>query len=305
MHDWPLLGFTLLVQASVGGYVVLEWIRWAVKRNGQSNTVDRTANILLLILLGLAGLAMLFSLAHLGRPLRAPLAIGNLKQSWLSREILLVLLFSGGLALNALLRRLDKGSDRLRTILAWATVFFGLSLIFIMARLYMMPAVPVWNTWTTPAAFYAATFLLGALGMLAGFHFIEKRNPSGKKERNPSDLLPSRLKRTIGIGALILLCGEILLYTGLLAVLKGHPVAGLASLENLFNHNLILVLIRTGLNMAAVTLIGFGPIFSLRPLDAENASPIHRQIYLVFALVLISEIIGRILFYASYARVGL
>ncbi|MBI4913052.1 MAG: dimethyl sulfoxide reductase anchor subunit [Acidobacteria bacterium] len=77
--------------------------------------------------LGLGLLAGFLSTAHLGRPLRALRALGNLRRSWLSREILAFAIF---VPLGALSQFLAS-----RTLGAVAGVA-GLGLLFCMDRLY-------------------------------------------------------------------------------------------------------------------------------------------------------------------------
>ena len=47
--------------------------------------------------------------------------------------------------------------------LAWATALAGIVLIWVMAKIYMVPARPLWDHWLTAAGFLLTTLLLGAV----------------------------------------------------------------------------------------------------------------------------------------------
>lgn len=110
---------------------------------------------LIAVLIGLGGLA---SLLHLGTSLNAWRALNHLKKSWLSREILLFGLFGVGwlLALAA------PGMGKAPMALA------GLGLVYAMAQVYRIKAVPAWNTWRTNAAFFLSAGVLGLTGAALG-----------------------------------------------------------------------------------------------------------------------------------------
>ncbi|MBM3312408.1 MAG: hypothetical protein FJY80_12985, partial [Candidatus Aminicenantes bacterium] len=88
-------------------------------------------------------------------------SVANLKTSWLSREIVALVLFIAAAA--ALAGGEWKGAAAaLRAPLAAATTAAGGLFIYAMSRLYMLPAVPEWNTAATPAAFFGSAAVLGA-----------------------------------------------------------------------------------------------------------------------------------------------
>ncbi len=121
-----------------------------------------TAPLLLVGVLLLA--AALVSLAHLGSPRRAWRALGNLGSSWLSREILFLMLFGAGWAAFALLETGGLAGSVAMGAVGGTAGALGLALLWTMARLYRLPAVPSWNTPLTPASFFLTAGSLGALG---------------------------------------------------------------------------------------------------------------------------------------------
>ncbi len=79
-EEWPLALFTF-ISSFLAGYIL-------------SHTVGNQFTISIWLFALLAFAALLLSTLHLGKPFRANLSIKNVKQSWLSREILLFGLFA-------------------------------------------------------------------------------------------------------------------------------------------------------------------------------------------------------------------
>jgi DMSO reductase anchor subunit len=120
--EWALVGFTFLAALLVAA--------WAVAGLGRMN-LDPVA------FAAPAGISLGLSAVHLGRRWRAPRAVVNLAQSWLSREVLLVVLFYG-LATVTLIWpggiSLNEGSSQVRqqSFALWAITGLGfLSLVTI------------------------------------------------------------------------------------------------------------------------------------------------------------------------------
>jgi len=160
-----LLAFTLLVQLAVGAFLTLG----ALNLQADGPAGDPAARAILdgvLIGIGLAmALALLASTFHLGAPAAAWRAIRNLRTSWLSREVLLTLLFTllGGLL--SLLRRSGAASPTLQAGVAVAAGACGIGLVYAMASVYRLRTVPHWDTARTTASFFVTTLLLGPLAV--------------------------------------------------------------------------------------------------------------------------------------------
>jgi anaerobic dimethyl sulfoxide reductase subunit C (anchor subunit) len=167
VDDWSLILFTLLTKTVVGAFVTLAIVHWRMSRAGERETADGLARRSLPLLGSLLVLAVLVSLAHLGNPLRAGYAFGNLASSWLSREVLLVCLVAGCGAVLGLMLWTSWGPGSLRRTLAALTGVLGLALIFAMSRVYMLATVPPWDRLATPLAFFSTTALLGVLTVTA------------------------------------------------------------------------------------------------------------------------------------------
>ncbi len=147
IRELPLVGFTLLTQAAAGMAVF--------------SLVLSPIPLPLLLAIGiLLALGGLISFLHLGRKRNAWRSVVHLKKSWLSREVLLAGLFGAAWAVQAGAQLLWKVSPR-----PWLMAVLGLGLIYSTARIYLLRAVPAWNSWRTPAAFLLTAVTLGALGV--------------------------------------------------------------------------------------------------------------------------------------------
>ena len=98
LHEWPLVLFTLTVQLAVGLHLALLATKKPTSGPGDPagsrprSEAPRARSLLVGVLMA-AALAV--SLLHLGAPLSAVHSLSNLEESWLSREILVVLVFLG------------------------------------------------------------------------------------------------------------------------------------------------------------------------------------------------------------------
>lgn len=162
LKEWALVAFTVLGQAAVGIFVFFH-LPFLARFRTPTYGWRITWLVTLALVLLLAGLAVLVSFFHLRHPLRARFALSNLRSSWLSREILFELVFMvlvGAAGWLAWSRAPSAGS-------AWALVaaaaLAGGLFLASMARLYMLPALPVWRRSYTPVSFFLTSFALGAL----------------------------------------------------------------------------------------------------------------------------------------------
>jgi DMSO reductase iron-sulfur subunit len=147
MHELPLVAFTLLMQIAVG-LAVFSLV---------TSPIPRQVWLAIGILWGIGGI---ISFMHLGRKRNAWRAVIHLRKSWLSREILMAGLFGGAWAVTAGSQWFQKPSPGL-----WLTAILGLGLIYSMSRVYLLRAVPSWNSWRTPVVFFLSMTVLGALAI--------------------------------------------------------------------------------------------------------------------------------------------
>ncbi len=156
MRQWPLVLFTLAVQAACG----LTAAATVFDASVSAAEAERMRPLALAIF-PLAALGVLFSMAHLGRPREAWRALSNLGRSRLSREILLTAVFTvlalayGGFWWMA-------WTDG-RVALGAAASVAGIVAVAAAAAVYAVPTQPAWNSGWIPASFLGTSALLGGL----------------------------------------------------------------------------------------------------------------------------------------------
>jgi anaerobic dimethyl sulfoxide reductase subunit C (anchor subunit) len=164
-NEGALIAFTLLSQMVIGS-VIIYTLAFFFNMDDilqlSSGFSLKTPEFLLL--LGLL-LAILISLIHLGRPANAVNALNNLKTSWISREIFSVTLFSISLIILFIARWQDAGKTFL-TVSFILSAIAGILLLVSMVLLYMIPTVSTWNNWLTPMNFILTALISGLVLMI-------------------------------------------------------------------------------------------------------------------------------------------
>ena len=279
-RDWSLVFFTVLTQASAGIVLCLGTISLLYPgydpQFGNGPVFDKP----LLSALVLIGVATLVSLLHLGNPKNAPRALGNLKSSWLSREILAIGIYTACLVLMIAWGWKDGPGGVFDTLLAAGCVA-GIALLWAMARVYMIPTIPPWNSWYTPLGFTSTALSLGSLALLVMYAL------PGPATGFLLGLLSSML--------LIKLVSAPIHQFRLSKTDTGidRPAFDTGPYYRLYITRIVILLIT-----ALVMLVAVAP-----PGDGA-ATDLGAWVYLLLALVLAEEVLGRLLFYASYFRVG-
>lgn len=304
IREWALITFTILAQMSVGSFLILGVVHnYAIKKAGMKEA-DRLSDRALfavgfVLLLGLAA-----SLFHLGVPWKAYRAVTNLNTSWLSREILSGVLFAFFGAVFAFMQWRKIGSFSARNIVAWIAVLIGLALLYCMSNVYLLPTEPAWNTLATPITFFTTTFLLGALAIgvafVANYSYLQRNQ---QVELNIQRELLRDSLRWIAIASLILLGVEFVVLPLYLASLSTGPTAAIQSAKLLVNsYGWVLVL------RLVFGFIGAG-IFALflykNAMSDGKEKIIGNLVYAAFTFVLVAEVLGRFLFYATRVRIGI
>ena len=304
LREFVLIAFTILVQMSVGAFVVLSVVKFFAARKAGQEAADKMADRSLVAIIVVLGLGLLASLFHLGSPLKAYTAVSNFGSSWLSREILFGVIFAALGFLYTLMQLLKWGSSGLRTILAWLTALVGLVLVYSMASVYMLPTQPAWNSIATPISFFTTTLLLGALAMgvayVVNYAYHKKTDPACADEQ--CTLLRDTL-RWIAIVSIFLLGVEfVVIPTYLLSLAVGSPQAvasaGLIAgpLGLTFFFRLVLAFIGAGV---------FG-LFLFRSTQKEGQDKaMSNMVIAAFLFVLVAEVLGRFLFYSSQVAITL
>lgn len=261
-HAMTLVIFTFLSQMAIGAFACLFFIDTYKEKISERSTV-----ISLITILAISAVAVVVSVFHLGHPFAAYRALLNFGASWLTREIVFFPLFM----FFVLLYTFFAKTKAQKQILGWTTVVFGAVTIFSTAMIYTIPSVPAWNNGTTLAAFFLTALLPGPILVQLLLALLEKRTVN------------FNLYTTVVAFLALLLNGVTVsvLKSGLPAAVES---AGLLTASPLF-------WIKIATLAAAFALAGY---FLLKK-KAGTVSTVAT----LFALVIVAEFLGRILFYSS------
>ena len=305
LRELALVLFTVIMQMAVGAFCVLGGVHFFAARRNGLDEADKLSNRALVAIGPLAVFALAVTFLHLGNPVNAPRAISNLGTSWLSREITLALLFSVGGAVFAFLQWRKLSTPALRNALALVVAAVGLVLVYAMSSVYVLPSVPAWDSVNTPISFFVTTFLLGALAMgaafVANFWYVKRKGMDPKNVQY--SMLATSLKY-IALLAIVLMGIQFVvipLYFASLAAANNS--AATASVNIVFGeHGVVFALRLVLLFLGAGLLSAF--VYQMAGTESKLRI-VSNMAYLAFALVLVSEILGRFLFYESMVRIGL
>lgn len=284
-RDWSLVFFTTLSQWSVG---IIVWLTCLTLYSDNAALFVESGlspgNPVLLALL-LIAVATTSSFLHLGNPSNAPMALNNLAGSWLSREILAIGIYSLSLVVIFVFGW-KTGDTVIPGYLLAPGSIAGLFLLWAMARVYIVPTIPAWNSWYTALSFATTGLCLGLITVLL-------LNTSGSTGID-------KQAGTFYVAALVA--------TLVLEILSG--LVHQRQLEKMdsgidgpdFGHG---VFYRLFLARMAVLLFScLALLLLVFQADFFTASSHFTWLYPVLALVVIQEFAGRHLFYSSYFRIG-
>ncbi|MFA5874316.1 MAG: DmsC/YnfH family molybdoenzyme membrane anchor subunit [Anaerolineales bacterium] len=300
IREWALLIFSILGQLAAGTLLVLLIVKtYAVRKVGVEKATQLT-DVPLYMVVPVMILALLASLLHLGKLSHIVNAVPNLASSWLSREVVFAVVFIIVAGIYTLLQWRKVGSEGLRTAFGWISALIGLVLVYCMGMAYMLPAQPAWNTLATPVTFFVTALLLGVLGAATALMANSARLQN--KETAQQDLLRSTLQ-WIAVAAIVLLGIEFLVLPIYMAYLSTQGTAALHTLNLLagsYGATLVLrlLLVFAGAGVVAAYLYRNASIPGKEKALATLA-------YSAFVLVLVSEVLGRFLFYATQYRIGI
>ena len=292
--EWPLIAFTLLSQTAVG-FFLLFTVPLALSRaeTGVSDVRLLRLRSLFIVLILLAAAAAL-SFFHLGNPLGAYRALNNVRTSPLSREIFFELLLIFLIAVVGWLEWRRLGSQDLRLGLYLLAALAGVGLIWSMAGIYRLEAVPVWNNAMTPFSFFMTTFILGALGSAAA--------PAFKLLREGEGAPPLAGRLPLNAAALALL---VLNFAGGVLFDPNFGIRRLGRREFGIKPSRVFVLL-FGLRLAFLLTAAAAAILSILAKSPQfPSSPVQHLMIWAFVAALISETLGRILFFALFKKEGL
>ncbi|MBE3598446.1 MAG: dimethyl sulfoxide reductase anchor subunit [Limnochordaceae bacterium] len=278
-REWSLVVFTVLMQACVGAFLLNLWLRERSKDSGVPH--DRVE----FVLIPVAILAMLASLAHLGRPLYALNSLLNLGSSWLSREIFFTGAFVALLVVAVLLRR----NPRLQRSVEYVVAAAGIACIASMASIYTHAVKPAWEGFYTYVAF-GATALLAGTALTAGVLAVTGQRDEG---------LARDLKDLSWVAIVVALAEVVVLPLYLVSLASGDPAAQATA-------GLLAGPYAPWLLLRWVLLLGGGvvPLVMVLRRAADGPAPAS-LVYLAGIAIIAGEVVGRYLFYATAIPTGI
>ncbi len=304
-NEWALVIFTVVMQMAVGSFVILGGVHFFATRRNGIEEADKLSDRALVAIGPVVAFGLIVTFFHLGNPLNAPRAITHFGTSWLSNEIVLALAFGIGGAIFAFLQWRKIATATVRNVIALVVAAIGLILVFTMSMVYRLPTVPSWNTLVTTVTFFITTFLLGALAMGAAFvaNFWYVRGKKMDVKNVQYSMLAESL-RWIALISIALLGLQFLVIPLYLSQLGGQTsAAAIASLNLLSQQNGIIFALRLLLLFVGA---GLFMVFVYAMTTSESRVLVMGNVaYLAFALVLLSEVLGRYLFYASMVKIGI
>ena len=302
-HELPLVTFTILAQMSVGAFVVLGLVQVLARRRFAADQVEALSDPALFAIGPTIVLGLVASVLHLGNPMNAVNSVMGISHSWLSREILFGTGFAALGALFALMQWKRIGSAALRQALAAITALVGLALVFAMAKVYMLATVPAWNSLATPVSFFTTTLILGSLAVGAAFMAnVMRRGKRGEPADDARAAIVRGSMKGIAVGVIVLVGVSFVtlpIYAMNLAA-EGGTAAVSAALITAAGSGWVLAA-RLLLLFVGAVLIG---MFVLKVSDTAPRRVLAIAAYWAILLVLVAEVLGRMLFYASFQNVG-
>jgi anaerobic dimethyl sulfoxide reductase subunit C (anchor subunit) len=303
-REWALITFTILTQMSVGSFLVLGIVHYYANRKAGMKEADRLSDYALLAIVVVFGLALVASLLHLGNPLNAPRAVTHLATSWLSREIFFGVIFGVLAVVFAFMQWRKIASFAVRNVIAWIAAIVGLVLVYVESNVYMLPTEPSWNSLATPISFFATSLLLGSLAMgaafVANYAYLQRKGPEEAKVQ--SELLRDAL-RGIAVASVVLLGVEFVVIPIYIAYLATGSAAAVASAKLMIGPFGLVFVLRLLFSFVGAGI--FGVFLYQITQTAGKEKTLSYLAYSAFVLVLVAEVMGRFLFYATRVRIGI
>ncbi|MDH6026342.1 dimethyl sulfoxide reductase anchor subunit family protein [Vibrio splendidus] len=278
-HEWSLIFFTVLAQTAVGGYLMIGARALVL---GHDKEKLNSYKVPMSILWALMGLGFMFSTTHLGSPLRAFNAFNQLGSAWLSNEVFFGAAFFAVGGLQWLLSVLKKGGVAIQKALMVGAMVLGVIFMYAMINVYMINTVPTWDNIYTPLSFIM-TMVVGGL-LLSQFVIVFANDSRFTVDRNITML------------AVIAVAISLLVTVGKLNLI-GDIQTSAAKASELVDGLGNYVILQVALLMASLL------VWILPMLNKAKVNPVNLGLALV--LFLVSELIGRGLFYSLHMTSGL
>ncbi len=304
LREWALPVYTILIQLGTGALLGLWIIRTLAAPNLGRAEIRRIVTRPVLVILLTIFVATVGAHFHLSHPFQSYLAMINLGSSWLSREVLFTFLLFVAVGILAVVQSFGPPRERLETFLGWLAIAFGLASIFCMSEIYDLPAQAAWNSRLTTLSFYATTILVGSVSLIAllvmDYDFSQAQDNQGSPSRE------STVKRSIVQFAIVVgvtTCMVLIVNLDQVLTLQSGNEFARTSLDLLLGLYGPLFTARLGAVVVGAGVLLF-VIWNMR-YKKKTIAELIMPVYFSFLLILIGEILGRFLFYATHIRQGL
>lgn len=304
LREWALPVYTILMQLTVGVLLLIWTLRTVLRGRYTDDQLQTfTLNPIAVCFLTIS-VAMVGSFFHLSQPQLAFLAVSNLNRSWLSREVFFTVLCWLSITALWIIQARVPRRHTLKLALGWSGVIAGLAAIYCMANCYLLPSQAAWYTPLTYTLFLSALLLLGITAALTimtmDIHIAHMEN------RLQSLITGDVMRQVLPVlsgAALVVFISILFQFESLLTVLKTGDATGVASYRlytELFHPLLVTRLV---VGVIGVTLLA---VTAYRYIKGNiDALALGRPIYIASLLVLVGEIVGRFIFYATHVRTGI
>lgn len=303
IHEWALIIFTILGQMAAGGLLVLMVVRAYVSAKAGVEAADRMSDGPLFLVVPVMGLALLASLLHLNNLSNIVKAVPNLGSSWLSREVVIAVTFVVLAAIYTFLQWRKIGTNGVRTVIGWVAALVGMVQTYAMSMVYMIRTQPSWNTAATPITFLVTSLMLGALmiavALVVTHNLLAKKNAKAAEEELG---LLRNVMQGIALTAIVMLGIEFLVLPVYMAYLSTQGSAAVASLNLMVGSYGTTLVLRLALVFLGAGILG---AYLYKTASSGKESSIAVLAYSAFALVLVAEVMGRFIFYATHVRIGM
>lgn len=304
VREWALPVYTILMQLAVGALFVLWLARLFATSKFSSHELNRINRNPILVIAFTAVVAMGGSHFHLSRPFHSFLAVLNFRSSWLSREIVFTLFFFLTILSLLYFTYFQTHRGRLINGLGWMASLFGCVVVYCMARIYLIPTQVAWNSTSVIASFFVTSLTLGAMTivllMVLDLKFAEI------KKSDDVELRMQVIKHCFGgltvLTIVLVILGATITYIQVHLLAEGDLVAR-TSLSLLVELYMPLLVQRFVFLFFASIAMGVAMYRMWRSEVVPQS--LMMPVYLSCLLILIGEIIGRFLFYATHIRVGI
>ncbi|HCG5955814.1 TPA: dimethyl sulfoxide reductase anchor subunit [Vibrio parahaemolyticus] len=277
-HEYSLIFFTVLAQTAVGGYLLVSARALAM---GFDEAKINSYKVPMFALWAIMGLGFLFSITHLGSPLRAFNSFSQLGSAWLSNEVFFGAAFFAVGGLQWLLSVLNKGGAAVQKILMIGAMVLGCIFMYSMVNVYMINTVPTWFNIYTPLSF-VMTMVVGGL-LLSQLVIVSAKDSRFTVDRNIVMLA------VVAVAiSLVVTVGKM----NLVSEVQNSIIKASELVDGLGGY----------LSVQVALLLAGLLIWVLPMINKSSVNPVNLTVALV--LILASELIGRGLFYSLHMTVG-